>query len=351
MNARTILSPRRNASYKPVQFAFCLFALLWITLLLFAGGFTTSIKAGMAFLDWPLSDGSVNPEGWLTEQDKLAEHSHRLLGMKIGLLSIGLFLWTWFREARTGVRTLARLLLWVVILQGVLGGARVRFDQLNLLTEHNLIAQSFAVTHACGAQVVLGLLVALTVFSSRYWIEEPRRAAEASRIDDGIRRWSALACLALFLQILVGAIMRHADAGLAIPRFPLAQAGSLLPGYWNFDVTIHFLHRVGAVLATLVLAVLIGKVWKCRQARRPLGGWAAAIAGLLGLQLYLGALTIWTVKNPHVATAHMLLGAFLLATTWTLTLLAYRGAATATTPCASSREVLPPHPLASSKQS
>ena len=102
------LKKQRSYGYKPFLFLFCLFALGWITILLYAGGMTTSIKAGMAFLDWPLSNGSVNPDGWLTESDKMAEHSHRLLGMKIGLLSIVLFLWTYLRESRDWVRTLAR---------------------------------------------------------------------------------------------------------------------------------------------------------------------------------------------------------------------------------------------------
>ena len=77
------LTQNRTDGYKPLFFLFCLFALGWITVLLYAGGMTTSIKAGMAFLDWPLSNGSVNPAGWLTESDKMAENSHRLLGMKI----------------------------------------------------------------------------------------------------------------------------------------------------------------------------------------------------------------------------------------------------------------------------
>ena len=140
------LTNYRTDSYKPLLFLFCLFSLCWITVLLFAGGFTTSIKAGMAFLDWPLSNGSVNPKGWLTETDKLAEHSHRLLGMKIGLLSIGILLWTYVRESRDWVRKLSRILVLVVILQGILGGARVRFDQLNIMSDHNLIAQSFAIS-------------------------------------------------------------------------------------------------------------------------------------------------------------------------------------------------------------
>lgn len=276
----------------------------------------------MAFLDWPLSNGSVNPEGWLTESDKLAEHSHRLLGMKIGFLSIGLLIWTWLREERQTIRTLARVLVLVVVLQGVLGGARVRFDQLNILSDHNLVAQTFAVVHACGAQIVLGLLVALTICSSRRWIE--RQGGLVAPVPKSIKRWGAIACISIFLQILVGAIMRHADAGLAIAKFPLAQPGSLLPAFWNFDVGIHFAHRVGAVIVLVVLSILLGKVWGHSTTRKALGAIAIGISLILVAQIYLGALTIWTVKNPYVATAHALIGAFLLASAWALTLLAHR---------------------------
>ncbi|HAV13423.1 MAG TPA: cytochrome oxidase assembly protein [Opitutae bacterium] len=316
------LTSQRTSDYKPLLLAFCIFALCWITLLLFAGGFTTSIKAGMAFLDWPLSNGSVNPEGWLTESDKMAEHGHRLLGMKIGLLSIGLLLWTWLREARPAVRTLARLLVLVVVLQGVLGGARVRFDQLNIMSDHNLVAQTFAVAHACGAQIVLGLLVALTLMSTRRWIEH--QGGLIAEVPASIKRWGIIACISIFLQILIGAIMRHADAGLAIAQFPMAQPGSLLPAYWNFDVGIHFTHRVGAVAVLGILMILLGKIWGHASTRKALGGFAIFIGLVLVIQIYLGALTIWTVKNPYVATMHALIGAFLLASTWALTLLAHR---------------------------
>ncbi|MGC6423864.1 MAG: COX15/CtaA family protein [Lentimonas sp.] len=316
------LTSHRTNSYKPFLFAFCVFALGWITLLLYAGGFTTSIKAGMAFLDWPLSNGSINPEGWITEKDKLAEHGHRLLGMIIGLLSIGLLIWTWIREERAAVRRLARILVLVVVLQGLLGGARVRFDQLNIMSDHNLIAQTFAVIHACGAQIVLGLLVALTITSSRSWIE--KQAGLTSEVPVGIKRWGLIACISIFLQILVGAIMRHADAGLAIAQFPLSQPGSVLPAFWNFDVSIHFAHRVGAVIVTAILMVFLCKVWGHAPTRKAFTWFVVALIGVLSIQLFLGALTIWTVKNPQAATAHALVGAFLLASTWALTLLAHR---------------------------
>jgi len=318
----TQLTSQRTDQYKPFFFAFCVFALGWITLLLFAGGFTTSIKAGMAFLDWPLSNGSVNPEGWLTESDKLAEHSHRLLGMKIGLLSIGLLLWSLIKEARPSVRLLTRALVLVVILQGVLGGARVRFDQLVTMSEHNLLARSFAVAHACGAQIVVTLLVALTIISSRRWIEKQGGLTQA--VPVAIKRWGILACIGIFLQILIGAIMRHADAGLAIAQFPMARPGSLLPYEWNFGISIHFAHRIGAIAVTILLVIFLGKLWGHKASQKALGYGAFLIAGLLGIQIYLGALTIWTVKNPYVATLHALIGAFLLASTWGLTLLAHR---------------------------
>jgi cytochrome c oxidase assembly protein subunit 15 len=317
----TTLLSKRTAEYKPWLFAFCVFALCWITALLFAGGFTTSIRAGMAFLDWPLSNGSLNPENWTSQADMRAEHGHRLLGIIVGLLSLSLLVWTWLKEQRAWLRMLARVLVLVVILQGVLGGARVRFDALNTLSENNLVAQTFAVIHACGAMIVVGILVALTLASSRNWIE--RQGGLSQVVPTSIKRWGLSATIALFIQILLGAIMRHADAGLAIAQFPMARPGSLLPGYWNFDVSIHFAHRVGAIVVTALLLTYLVKLWKYPDTRKAFISGILAIGVLLCIQIYLGALTIWTVKNPYVATMHHLIGAFLLASTWGLTFLAH----------------------------
>ena len=110
-----LLTPHRTPEYKPGLFAFCIFALCWITLLLYAGGFTTTIRAGMAFLDWPLSNGSLNPENWTQDTDMLAEHSHRLLGQIIGILSLVILYMTWLKESRSWMRTLSRVLVLVVI--------------------------------------------------------------------------------------------------------------------------------------------------------------------------------------------------------------------------------------------
>lgn len=317
-----LLTPKRTDTYKPWLFFFCVFSLCWITLLLYAGGFTTTIRAGMAFLDWPLSNGSLNPENWTRQKDMLAEHSHRLLGTIIGILSLTLLYFMWLKESRAWMRTLSRILALVVILQGLLGGARVVFDELNLQTDHNLIAQSFAVIHACGAMIVLGVLVVLTIGSSRLWIEQ--KSGLTQSVPDSIRFWGLASTALIFLQILIGAIMRHAEAGLAIAKFPLARQGSLLPAYWNFDVGIHFAHRVGAVFVTVALLVFLSQLWANANTRKAFRTGILIVLGLLFVQVWLGAQTIWTVRNEQVATIHHLAGAFLLASTWALTFLTYR---------------------------
>ena len=316
-----IVMLKRTANYQPWLFYYFLFALFWVTLLLFAGGFTTTIRAGMAFLDWPLSNGSINPEGWITETDQLAEHGHRLLGMKVGLIAIGLWLWTWFRQERKSVRILAQVLLLMVVLQGLMGGARVRLDWLNTQAESNFVAQSFAVSHACGAMLVLALLVAITVLCSRRWVTGD--SLTAAPISNTVRYLGIASSVGIFFQVLIGAIMRHAEAGLAIARFPLSTANSLLPAYWDFAVGINFAHRVGAVFLTVLLLAFLYKSWRDASTRKALSYGLFLLLFLLFVQIYLGALTVWTVRNSYVATFHHLTGAFLLATTCALTFLSF----------------------------
>ena len=95
---------KRSTIYRPwlARYSFC--ALLVTLFLLYAGGFTTTIGAGMVFEDWPLSNGSLNPEGWTKDVDMAAEHSHRLLGMIVGNLTIALAIWVWLVDGRPWMR-------------------------------------------------------------------------------------------------------------------------------------------------------------------------------------------------------------------------------------------------------
>jgi len=313
--------PHRSGAYRPAFAWFCMFALVWMTMLLFAGGFTTSIQAGMAFLDWPLSNGSINPEGWLTEADKRAEHSHRLLAASLGLLTIGLALWHHYFEERAWLRRLAYALALAVPVQGLLGGLRVLLDSLNTGASHNLVATSFAVAHGCVAQIILCALVSITFAHTRAWIE--RKGGLQRPASPALARAGMVACTATVLQLLLGAIMRHNQAGLAIATFPFVPEGGLVPSAWDFRVGIHFAHRAWALVATAAIVLFAVRLWQARHTGRVLGAGALALVALLSLQIWLGACVVWTVRNAHAATLHMLNGAFVLATCWGLTFLAH----------------------------
>ena len=313
------LEAEAEPAYKPILFWFGFGTLVWITFLLYAGGFTTSIRAGMAFLDWPLSNGSINPEGWLENEDMMAEHSHRLLGAVMGLLSIGLCATAYLAKGSQQLKKLGIALVILVVTQGLLGGLRVKLDALNLQIDHNLYAQSFAVVHATLAQIFLCALVAFAVMASRSWIN--RSAGFLSPPSSSISYLGMAACIAIVLQLIVGAVMRHSYAGLAITSFPHSHpAGYWIPPAFDFKVAIHFAHRVGAVLVSVALLAFIIRVIRDRSAWKAMKLSALSLVALLGVQIYLGALTIWTARNPHVATFHMLNGAFLLAVCWMMTL-------------------------------
>lgn len=315
------MSPSQHPDFKPWLFIYSLIALVWITVLLAVGGFTTTIGAGMAFLDWPLSNGSLNPEGWMQDRDQFAEHSHRLAGAKMGLLSLILMAWVVYREKRKWLRVASITLVAAMIIQGLLGGLRVLLDEQNIAVENNAIAQTFAVFHAVGAQLILCLLVAIVVGLSPLWIRDKGGFSAACRRKTFC--WGIATCVAILLTLWAGAAMRHIGAGLAIPYFPFSSSENhILPQFWNLGITFHFLHRVGAVIVTLCLLVFLSLLWKEKIKSRLIHAFIIISLGLLTFQIFLGATVIWTMRNEHATTMHMLNGAFTFAAVWLLTVLA-----------------------------
>ena len=125
--------------------------------------------------------------------------------------------------------------------------------------------------------------------------------------------------------------MRHSDAGLAIPDFPLVFGG-LFPPAWTAQIAIHYAHRVGALLVLSAIAATVGHVWYHHPGRSDLRRPALALACLVLAQVTLGAFVIWSQKNVAINTAHVVVGALTLATSLVLTLrshhLRFAGAAT-----------------------
>jgi cytochrome c oxidase assembly protein subunit 15 len=312
----------RTAVYKPELFLFAFGAVVVTGLLLFAGGFTTSIGAGMAFLDWPLSNGSVNPEGWMEDPAMRAEHSHRLLGATVGLITIGIAVWLWRRESRAWLRRLGWIAVALVVFQGVLGGLRVLLDSMHIDMVDTSAGRLFAMGHATLAQAFLCLLVAIAAGCSRSWINGVGPAGAPA--PTSARRWAVAAVALIFVQLMIAAVMRHSHAGLAIPWFPTSPSGALLPEAWDFRVAIHFAHRAMALVLFVALAGLALKVWRDADSTilmRRIAGW---IIGLVSLQIMLGAAVISSFRHPHVTTWHVLVGAATLALTALLALFLFR---------------------------
>jgi len=276
--------------------------------LIFIGGLVTSTGSALAVPDWPLSFHRFFPP---MRGGVLFEHGHRMVAGTVALLTIGLALWAWRREPRRYVRMLALSAVLLVIVQAVLGG----------LTVLLLLPLALAVSHAACAQAFFCLTVALALITNPRW-ESYHRVA-SSEDWPRLPALAALTTAIVYCQILIGAVMRHMGAGLAIPDFPL-NFGHLVPPLDSPDVAINFAHRVGAVVVSIF--VLWTVVWVLRGYRevaqlRRLG---LALVGLLALQITLGAITVLGRRPVIPTTAHVAVGAALLATCLALTLRAYR---------------------------
>jgi cytochrome c oxidase assembly protein subunit 15 len=210
-------------------------------------------------------------------------------------------------EPRAWVRWLSRGALLTVIVQGLLGGLTVL---LRLPT-------AVSVAHACLAQGFLCLTVAIAVCTAPGW--QSRRGVWAEERLPSLHVLTRVTIGVVFLQLILGALMRHMGAGLAIPDFPLAF-GRVIPPFTSQGVVIHFLHRVGAMVVTVMIAWTVLRVLKAFGAEPSLRRPALVLAALLVVQVGLGASTIWTQRGVVPMTAHVAVGAAVLATSVLLAL-------------------------------
>lgn len=279
-------------------------------LLIAAGGMVTSTDSGLAVPDWPNTYGhfmfNYPYEKWVG--GVFYEHGHRVIASAVGFLTIVLAVWAWRIDPRRWLRRLAFWALLAVILQGVLGGITVLY----------LLPAPVSIGHAGLAQIFLCLTVSIALFTSRGW----RHTAEP--VDDAVLRIVAgTTTLLIYFQIIVGATMRHIEAGMAIPDFPLAF-GRLVPPYWSPGVAVAFGHRLGALLVTIAILATAAHVWVHHRGRKELARLAAVLVGLVLVQVTLGAFVIWSGLQPVINTAHVVNGALLLSSSLVLTLRSFR---------------------------
>ena len=285
----------------------CLYRIAIITaaatfLLIVIGGIVTSTESGLAVPDWPTTFGYNMFLYPISEMvgGILYEHSHRLMGSLVGLLTIVLFILLLIKDSRKWVKWLGFAALIGVSVQGVLGGLRV--------TELNL---NFAIVHACLAQAFFALLCGICLFTSRQWLKNQSIGQIEGIQSKKLRRLSLFTTSLIYFQLIFGAVLRH--------------TGSRLDA-----------HLLFAFLVTLHIFLLVRRVLLTDEHKQGIGqSLPLLLLGLLVLQLILGTgayLTKLTALGESVSalitdiitTAHVAIGALMLVSSFVITLIIFR---------------------------
>ena len=281
-------------------------------LLILVGSLVTTTGSGLAVPDWPLSFGQFFPK---MEGGVLYEHGHRMVAGAVGLLMTALAVWVWLIERRRTVRVLALVAWFAVVAQAILGG----------ITVLHKLPIAVSVSHAGLAMAFFSLTVTLAMMNSSSW-QKPGQTKRRSLMPTSLSKVALSTTALIYAQILVGALMRHMGAGLAIPDFPLSY-GQLIPPLHAASVAVHFAHRVGAVVVGLIIVYQYIRIRRDASTDAQLKRWGGYLVALFGVQFLLGALTIWTMKSIVVTTAHVGVGALTLGLSLMVTLRAMRAPA------------------------
>jgi cytochrome c oxidase assembly protein subunit 15 len=302
----------------------------------------TSKGVGLAVPDWPTTFGYnmflFPVSKWIG--GIFFEHTHRLIASTVGFMTIILAIWIWRADDRRWLRNLGFAALGAVILQGVLGGLRV-----------TLLKDEIGVFHACLAQAFLGMLVVITLATSPFWRrmsmvgtarcavresdEMPARNSRTPQRGVVTRTLSRVVIgttLVIYLQLALGATMRHQHRDLSILDFPAAY-GAIIPdtsparlaqiNTWRdaralsdvtpFHIWLQMTHRF---VALIISAGVIASLFLSRRTRQDAGRlsrFADVWFLLLACQITLGAWVIWSNKAADIATTHVAVGATMLA--------------------------------------
>jgi cytochrome c oxidase assembly protein subunit 15 len=296
-----------DREYQPLLHRLAVITACVAMLPIVVGALVTTMRWGMAFLDWPTSDGyGMFRFPWLAsigQADKFTEHAHRLAGALVGMAAIVLAACVFWKERRGWTQALAASILLAVVAQGLLGGLRVVRD-----------AEVAAMVHGSLAAVVFAMMGSLALVTGRRWFDADR----ASRGADvqGLKPLALIAPLAIFAQYVLGGLLRH--------------LGTALYEHLAFS----------AVVALLVTAASVGALRsRVELLRRP----ALVMLAILAVQLALGAgafvtkfglQSIGYVAVQHsipqivLRTSHTVVGMLLLAVAVVYSLLVCRLGAT-----------------------
>lgn len=257
-------------------------------ILILAGGLVTSHDAGLAVPDWPLSYGQLFPP---MVGNVFWEHGHRMIAGTVGILTL-LFAFTMqFSEKRTWLKRLTWAAFAVVVVQALLGGLTVLF----------LLPPAISASHATLAQTFFCLLLASSFFLSPYYFSlDPVGVGFSGPTGDKLKRLAYLTTGFIYLQLILGSIVRHT-------------------GHWH----VIYLHIAVAFLVILHAMLLVIRTFR-GSIREPI--FVKSITTLISLitvQIFLGFGSLIFVKFTDqsyapalaqviITAAHQTTGALIL---------------------------------------
>jgi cytochrome c oxidase assembly protein subunit 15 len=297
----TELSKPHSTPYNRAHHRFAAFAAVCVFLLIVAGALVTSNEAGLSVPDWPTSFGSLYRIPPLIGGVRF-EHGHRMLAEFIGLLTIGVAVWTQKVDRRRWMRVLGWSALGTVIAQGVLGGLTVLF----------YLPPAISTAHATLGQTFFCIMVSIAFFTSKSWVQAPVAVIRPEERPN-LTTLSLLTVAAAWMQLILGAAFRHSGI-------------RLLP------------HLIGAGMVLCMVSWLSISTLKRHRGSPQLATPAAVLLVLLAVQVTLGVASyitrvLWSqgastpLASMVAATvAHVACGALLLVTTVILTIQIHRHA-------------------------
>lgn len=273
-------------------------------LLLFIGATVHPTGSSLACPEWlfvPTCNYDLAPE---MKGGVLYEHGHRLVAFLVGVFSVALALLVWRRRRADRLTVkLAVAAVGMVIVQGALGGLTVLLKlSAALSTAHLATAMAF---------MLLLWLIATRLAPARARPPTSGAAEATPPVHPRVRAWAFAALIAVYLQIVLGGVVRHTGASLTCIDLPFC-GGELWPEPWL--QRIHMMHRIGAVIASVLVLVAGVLAWRSPAARAR--GYALAMMLTLAAQFTLGVLSVVTYIQLHVVILHLMFGALLLAMTF-----------------------------------
>ncbi|MFZ4621099.1 MAG: COX15/CtaA family protein [Bacteroidota bacterium] len=298
-------------------------------LLIFVGGLVTSTGSGLSVPDWPTTYGqnmfTFPIDQWVGGIKY--EHGHRLFASLVGFLTVILTVWVALKEERRWVKWLTFYALGAVILQGILGGLTVLF----------LLPTAISVSHGMLAQTFFCAVSTIALVTSKWWIDQ--KDSIGSEKNKFLQNISIITALMVFIQLALGAILRHTYSGLSIPEYPLAY-GQILPSLdpdsirsynqhlidigmkWagdkpvaTYQIVLHLLHRYWAIAVTGMVLFLGFRLRSLGEPSGILRKHGTLLWTMVIIQFTLGIFTVLTRKEVIITSLHVDIGALVLMTT------------------------------------